>query len=290
LVENVKKEILRTGFPLEIAIINICSKKNTGRIPNIRYTYKQKLKEIDLIAQFETNVSPPNKSETQQYTRTVLVIECKKSQAKPWVFFSLDMYENMPFAGFMKYVSDFNLYFRKVGRKSLLGQVIKFIKANHYNHKLPKCITYFEAFKPHQANSEIYDAVDSVLSFLTYAMENESADSHTAGDNTVFFFPVVVLDGTLFEAKVHGDEVELIERKHILLRASYSQEIFIVDFVTKEYFESFFNTIEADHTELVWCINKISLPAKHRRAMRIRHQSDLREARKRREEGIDYIR
>lgn len=216
----------------------------------------------------------------------MLVIECKKSQAQPWVFFSVEMYEDMPFAGFMSYVSDFNLYFSKVGSKSLLGQVIGFLQVNHYNYKVPKCVTYLEAFKTHQANSEIYDAVDSVLSYLRYAVE--STDLSINGDMTTFFFPVVVLDGILFEAKVQGDEVELIEQNHILLRTVYEDAIFIVDVVTKEYFASFLDIVERDHSELARCINKIILPAKQRRAMRLKHNVDLRAARKRSEEGIHY--
>lgn len=64
LVKNVREAVLRSGFPLEIAVIGICSKKNVGRIPNFRYTYKEKSREIDLITQFETFVNEPKKEDS----------------------------------------------------------------------------------------------------------------------------------------------------------------------------------------------------------------------------------
>ena len=53
LIKKIKGDIEKCGFPLEIFVIDVCSKKNTGRMPNQRYTYQDELKEIDLHAFFE---------------------------------------------------------------------------------------------------------------------------------------------------------------------------------------------------------------------------------------------
>ena len=84
LVNKITNEIKRSGFPLEMHCLNVCSKKNTGRMPNIRYSYKGELKEIDLYAFFE-EITP--EAENPQYTSTSIIVECKKSKY-PWVFFS----------------------------------------------------------------------------------------------------------------------------------------------------------------------------------------------------------
>jgi hypothetical protein len=50
MIDKIRKEIEKSGFPLELYALDICSKKNTGRMPNLRYTYKEELREVDLYA------------------------------------------------------------------------------------------------------------------------------------------------------------------------------------------------------------------------------------------------
>jgi len=59
MIDKIKKEIEQSGFPLELYVINTCSKKNTGRLPNIRYTHEGTLREIDLYAFFKKSISIP---------------------------------------------------------------------------------------------------------------------------------------------------------------------------------------------------------------------------------------
>jgi len=40
-----------------------------------------------------------------------MIIECKKSKDKPWVFFSASMHQSKDVSSFTKYVRDFDLYF-----------------------------------------------------------------------------------------------------------------------------------------------------------------------------------
>jgi len=86
IISKITKEIKKSGFPLEIYCLNICSKKNTGRMPNIRYMYEGKLREIDLFAFFEEIKLHPKKGENLQYTSTSIIVECKKSTKYPWFF------------------------------------------------------------------------------------------------------------------------------------------------------------------------------------------------------------
>jgi hypothetical protein len=73
-------EIKKTGFPLEIHCLITCSKKNTGRMPNIRYMYDGVLREIDLYSFFEEIILEPKKGENLQHTNTSMIIECKQSK------------------------------------------------------------------------------------------------------------------------------------------------------------------------------------------------------------------
>jgi len=259
--DKIKKEIDKSGFPLELYVLDICSKKNTGRMPNIHYEYGGKLKEVDLYAFFEEILIDPKEGENLQHTSTSMIIECKKSKDKPWVFFSSSMHKSMDMFCFTKYVSEFDLYFKQEGEYPLLGQIYKGLEGNHYMDKaISKCITYFEAFKRQSSPSEIYQAVESVLSFLRYRREFYLSKFEKLGYCSDFSFPVIVLDGLLFEARLEKGEVVVTEKNHVQLRTDYDEEVFIVDIVKKENFENFFRLIEKDHLSFVKSINKLDFP------------------------------
>lgn len=261
-VSKITNEIKQSGFPLEIYCLNICSKKNTGRMPNIRYTYEGNLREIDLYAFFEEINLHPRKGENHQYTSTSIVVECKKSKY-PWVFFSSSLYGFEDIFPFAKYYSDFDLYFARIKKPNLRAQIYKNLRVNHYkyNKGIPYCLSYFEAFRKPDAPSEIYKAIESVLSFLNFRIESRKSRIiryGRRGDFTEFLYPVVVVEGNLFEAQIEGDEIHVTKRDHIHLRTDYKDNIYFVDVVTKENFENFFNMIENDHYDFVESINRIN--------------------------------
>jgi hypothetical protein len=98
------------------------------------------------------------------------------------------------------------------------------------------------------------------------------------GTYTEFYFPVIILDGLLFEARVDNNHLDLIERKHLQLRTDYDDGIFIVDVVVKDYFKQFFQIIEDDHKEFVKAIDKIKFPIPYKKMLKIK----MREKRKER--------
>lgn len=278
MIDKIKKEIEQSGFPLELYVINTCSKKNTGRLPNIRYTHEGTLREIDLYAFFEEIDLDPKGGENLQHTKTAMIIECKKSKDKPWVFFSASMHQSKDVSSFTKYVSDFDLYFNREKTYPLMGQIYKNLSTYHYKDKrIPQCITYFEAFKNPSIPSEIYKAIDSVLSFLVYMNGSRISRCNEFGSYTEFFFPIIVFDGHLFEAIAEGNEINVKEQNHIQLRTDYNEEIFIIDFVKKEYFEKFFELIEKDHLEFVTSINKIHFSEEYTSKLKTTYEREMKE-------------
>ena len=281
MIGQIKKEIEKSGFPLELYVINICSKKNTGRMPNIRYTYEGNLREIDLYAFFEEINLNPKEGENLQHTGTAMIIECKKSKDKPWVFFSSSMHQSTDVFCFTKYVSDFDLYFNREKTYPLLSQIYENLSKNHYKDKrIPKCITYFEAFKNPSTSSEIYKGIDSVLSFLCYKRGSVSKRRNELGFFTEFFFPIIVFEGALFEANVERDEVNVKEQRHIQLRTDYNEEVFSIDIVERGYFEKFLSLIEKDHLELVKAIDKIHFSEEQKSRLKTEHEREMKEIEK----------
>ncbi len=87
---------------------------STGRLPNYRYDYRGETKEIDLWAYFNTDTRRSKKNQNLQWTLSNMIIECKKSETKPWVFFSPhEIYKGQPLASSIKYVSEFDPYLSK---------------------------------------------------------------------------------------------------------------------------------------------------------------------------------
>ena len=229
-------------------------------MPNQRYTYDGKLKEIDLHAFFE-DIKFTSKS-IPQHTSSNLIIECKKSKEKPWVFFSSAMFQKSDSFCFLKYLSTYDFYFDKKKNQRLLGQLWEEIKKNHYlDTTVPKCISYFEAFKNPNQESQIYGAIQSVLTFMRYNVtewKNSKLEEYDAVND--FYYPIIVLDGDLFEANVKNGKTKLNKKDHLQIRTIFDGEIFIIDVVKKEYFETFFNLIEKNHIEIVKAISKLKIP------------------------------
>jgi len=271
IVNKIVKEIKQSGFPLEIHCLNICSKKNTGRMPNIRYSYEGNLREIDLYAFFEEINLHPRKGENLQHTSTSIVIECKKSKY-PWVFFSTNLYGSEDIFPFTKYYSDFDLYFAEINAPHLRTQIYKKLRKNHYKYSkgVPYCLSYFEAFRKPDAPSEIYKAIESVLSFLNFRLESRKSRAKKRGYSTEFFYPVVVLEGSLFEVEIEEDEICVKKTDHIHLRVDYKDDIYMVDVVTKENFENLFNMIENDHYDFVESINGINFSQDYQSSLKRR--------------------
>lgn len=250
-------------------VLNICSGKNTGRLPNLRYRYKGELREIDLVTSFETQVFSPKRGENFQHTVTRIVIACKKSAEKPWVFFSTPRYPPRPLTDFLKYLSDFDLQFFKTKRPRLRHQIRKYLSRIHYSLRdIPACISYCQAFKKASDPSDIYDAIHSVLSYINYDMDLRLKQRQATGQVTIFYFPVVVLDGSLFEAQVEGDQIEVHARDHIQLRTGDENDMFVVDIVTKERFINFFELVEQDHNTFIEAINNVRFPKAHKSLIR----------------------
>jgi hypothetical protein len=259
LIKSIRNDILKSGFPLEVHVLNVCSTRNTGRMPGIRYEYLDQLREIDLLAFFETINVDRKKHTTFQHTITDLIIECKKSTDKPWVFFSSSSYAFENVASFLKYTSDFDLYFSQSKLPPLIAQVYPRIRRSHYaDAALPRCVSYYEAFKGTSSPSEIYRAIDSVITYLCYRRGSRLKNREEFGVVSEFYLPIIVLDGRLFEASLDNPEIEVRERSHLQLRTFHRNHLYIIDIVTKDHFQEFFLGVEAFHEEVCDAIKRLN--------------------------------
>lgn len=258
---KIEADIRKSGFPLEMHALNICSQHTTFRTPSLRYESDGKVQEVDLVASFVTE--PHGKFETiteLQYTTTTMVIECKKSAEKPWILFSSPYHILNELNELIVYVSDLDFVF---GTAPLL-QHIKGALSGHYleNPDIPRCLAYNEAFRKPEYPSTIFKAIDTLVSYLIY----DQALVRAAGMRGVFskfYVPVILLEGELFQASIKGDDIILTEERWLQLQTYYRGQSYVVEVVTKNAFESYVKGTSMLHLRIVDAINRLELPPHH---------------------------
>lgn len=284
LIARIESDIRKSGFPLEMYVLNVCSTKNTGRLPNVRYEYLDQLREIDLCAFFSSK-------RPTHYTSTTLIIECKTSASKPWVFFSTPSYKMEDVTFFLHYESAFDPPFAESRRPPLLSQIRSKMKNSYYGDaSIPRCVSYYEAFRSTSERSEIYKAIDSVITYLGYRSAWRRSRFRSWPDHSDFYLPVVVLDGPLFEATVELDKVSVCARPHIQLRTLHREKMYVIDIVSREHFKQFFEQVEKFHEEVVHCLDRLQLPKKTRIAPPRTARSAPSRSGKRRQPGSKTLR
>ena len=272
LVQNIKRDILKSGFPLELYVLNVCASRDMARSFHTPYWFDGKQKEIDLGASIWSTDECRLKG-LQLSTSTLLIIECKKSGQKPWVFFSTPSASPRPPSDFAirvftKYASDLDSYFNieeERSRSPLLAKIAPLCKQNHYaDTNTPMSVAYVEAFRNPDKPSEIYAALDSTLSFMHYYLAGKqkrgnlklalkSSRSRQEPISTQFVYPVIVLEGEMFHATANGDDFNIAPSNHVQLQIYWrfygSDNLFLVDVVRKEYFKDLVAMVERDHEE-----------------------------------------
>ena len=158
-------KIKKSGYPLEIEISNLLEKDYV--VFNTQYYFDEESKQgrdIDIFAHsmyfdLDKKLRDLDERLLPFKVRTEPAIECKKSEKKPWVFFSVEKYFGSgkdDFFPFLKYNCDLNDYFQKREENPLLELIEGKITFHHYSDSsTPKCINYVEAFKTKEKKEQI---------------------------------------------------------------------------------------------------------------------------------------
>jgi hypothetical protein len=252
--DKIKRDILKSGFPLEISTSIALNKDKWHVVNNSRFynDNKKNYSEIDIIASKKNN----------KFTNVsnVLIIECKKYEEGEWVFFRQD---NTP-------INVFNLNIAESGKKiSSYNWFNQNMIKNHFYSKNPLCTYYIV---PHSKGkgelnekkaNMIYNAITQVVDALIFYLNR---DSEILGKNNIneisILYPVIVFDGNLYSASVENDNVNLFEEKMVQLKYSLQlkepmeipwdlknrkiikQKDIIINVVKKEYLKEFLDNFE----------------------------------------------
>jgi len=252
LINKLKKEIEKTGFPTELEIGKIFRIKGWDVEHNTYFIDKDENKgrEIDLVSnlvfQDESN---------DHYTEFTFkfIVQIKKEQEKIWVIFTTEttefersfysifpdrVYNNFNVTVLNSSLRKYNLYlFDRLGRSFTTG------------------------FS--QGKDNIYSALCNTIKAYNYSLDNVYRDKSTDRLFT-YIEPLIVINGQLFEAYLNeNSELTLLNSSHLQFRFNYISESYkkrtngyIINIVTKDYLDEYLK-IRYDQFKQIFDENKL---------------------------------
>jgi len=271
-LEFLADSIKSSGYPLEIETSNLLEKKNFV-VSNTCFYYDEEIKEgrsIDILAAKETGIQEQKSlAKLSPFNMHALsVIECKKTSAHAWIF-----YVRPSITASTCYLS--GQYLTYVPRDNPFDFFRDMLEARcrvlHYDKFKRFAIAYQEIKKqktnePRRSGSvrnEIFEGVNQLVRFLCYEIHQrlrniDTFDSDFRRENIgmVFFFPIIVFDGDMYQATFDSGKLRLKRAKHVVLITNHhcpycnKAEGFTIDVVHRSYFEEFVDILEKDRIAL----------------------------------------
>jgi len=210
LLTRVKKGIQNAGQPVELKTFLTLQKDGWYVEPSVYYNEidTNKKREIDLIAKKKS------KDVEQTEYENILIIECKKSAKKPWVFFKQK--------SIAPFVSDLNVI-RYGNCDAGFGYFdMSISKGAHHFCKYPihtcSLVAYSndtDSDQNDRESNQIFRAVEQVLSALTFFAERAKRQIDQSDNNwsprIEVVYPIIVFDGPLLSASITDDDIAIEE-------------------------------------------------------------------------------
>ncbi|MBW4582227.1 MAG: hypothetical protein KME42_21895 [Tildeniella nuda ZEHNDER 1965/U140] len=271
LKKRLQSEIEKSGFPLELDITeklrDLEGDDHFLVFPNISYVdLKGASHEIDVLALY--NVNEEDNTYPFGATGILLVIECKKSFDKPWVFFEefTDPLTLLGLGSKVDYCTDLNISKKSISL--LIACANSSFSGHHYNNcsfyndsPLAQARTYFEAFRSLDVPSTIHKAVLSCFyakSFVKRWFNKSDRGKDLKNQRSFIIQNVIVLDGELILASRRTNSFDIEPVNHLLLRTTDSvssvedsstsligSEV-IIDVVKASFFEEYIEICKSD--------------------------------------------
>lgn len=258
-IDYLRKEIMNTGYPLEIEISCMLDKlwKNVENTDTYVDTDGRTLRDIDIHA-WETY--QPKKT-FPLFLHTEFVIECKKSKDFAWIFFTRPFEPEIDdVAG--QYADELQAVIKNTENYKVLNMIFD-PSVLHYASFERKAVA-FDAFALDAKKSsykkkkkEIFEAQNQLKKFIgCFINQIINVPIQIVGYHIQIFFPCIVFDGLMYEAIVDDDELKLEEANHLVLktlrRSPYSvfEKGLLIDVVSKNYFNDYQKIIRKDISTL----------------------------------------
>ncbi|WP_418026473.1 hypothetical protein [Paenibacillus sp. JJ1722] len=172
------------------------------------------------------------------YVRNVLVIECKKSDNKPWVFLEseVDEYDDQDLE---------ELFVWNFENTKPFGLIsTNYIKEVHpfksYDYRAR---SFFEAFKGSETGETIFKALTAAVKASLYYGKDKTKD------DICIYYPMVIFDGRMFQAILDdADKINVSEINSVLFTFKYKslnyERTFTIPILRENYVEEFLEKLE----------------------------------------------
>ena len=250
-IKEIEKDIQKSGLPLEIEVSSILKEYKWKLTIHDHYIDEQerKSREIDVSAFKRFDINSPD----YDMFHISLIIECKKSIKKPWLFYTSEIGKRIMWAPFI--IKSFG---KPRVHKNLLSQE-RWMKESHYFYPQfrKKAVISYEPFTKGK-REKIFEASMQVIKATVCTLkENERGIKVIPEKSPLFLtYPIIVFDGHLFEyisGKVKPVKYlqYLIMRKFITIKGkitndTFISDTFIIDLIRKDFFPDYLKILDKE--------------------------------------------
>ncbi len=271
-IGKIKESILKSGFPFQMQICDILSKRGYD-VTNGIYFYDSDMKiarELDIEATFPDKFTETSNSmdrETWSFN-PLIIAECKKSEKYNWIFFDSNPINSWIQLGHS--IDQFSV--RGSYSNSVIGNIFHELDEDlHYC--FPKYITNaylsIRLDGNESGKNEILDATSKLIKFINFVfsdLKNSFIEDKERKD-ALFFYPIVVFAGDLYFASFNN-ELVVEPVSHLVYETNYFSTLtgelvpIYIDIVRKDGLPELLSTIEKEVSAIVEVLKSAVLQEK----------------------------
>lgn len=256
-IDFIKKELKKSGYPLENYIQAALADRDWHVQPNAYFLDKDtnKGRELDIKAHYEGVASSSWSNFLLQ-----LLVQCRRLPGNAWIFFSIPRRST---------------FYTRISKYSLADLVkgwtpgIFDTKETHFDKSQVLATNYCEIItdssKSNKRTNNIWNCVVTLIKATYQELESAHSDheqflkedfasfdefAKAPGELIYIFYPVIVFEGKMYEAKFFEDNIALQKRDYVQLFVDYQsghyKGEFLIDVVTKERFSHYLKDIMTD--------------------------------------------
>ena len=254
--KKVKDAIEKSGYPLELYVSSILEDKCVFSSNQYYFDHDENIaRTIDLYVWSLLDFRKPTIG-----ISCSMIIECKKSEKNAWVFFETNsiapsqtgqIIDHRQIATDDSEINIALLQFSPKLQEFFGGNVRSPISSISRSYAVVKIGQPISSDANSDTKDTIFEAMNQTVKFIIYELEQRKhriREIYRIGSiyqMTLIYFPVIVFDGHMFNAKLVNNKIELQEKNHVTVSYAYrtrdskEPKNFYIDVVKKEYFEQF---------------------------------------------------
>jgi hypothetical protein len=213
IIQEIIADIGKTGFVLELRVGQSLRTRGYHVGTNLYFVDRdeEKGREVDIRALknlfFETD-------NVKRAVRHCLLIECKKSVKRPWIFFT------SPTGSYDQTLREVPSSGASDGWIGATGATVR--EGHPWFRIRERGRSFYEAFSNEaEASPSIHKAVLGCVKALIETHEKDFAAGYSHMSNAIFYYPMVVLEGELFTAHLSDSDLIVTPVDQVLVSVHY---------------------------------------------------------------------